>query len=114
VEEYWIPALLLGEAIVGVVLHAFDKRRCRAMIEQWAQEEGHQIVSMERCSFTMKPFFWHSSLGIYRVSIREVGGNMRSATVRCGSAPWRWPAGPIEVRWDDEANVAAGSRTPAS
>jgi len=91
--------LLISFAAIMVCWH---HSRARSILDDWARENGFQILSQESCLFFRGPFFWTTAKGqeVYRVVVRDDTGRTRSGYVRCGS---RWVgmlSDQIEVRWD--------------
>ncbi|HEX3358682.1 MAG TPA: hypothetical protein VHS31_17025, partial [Tepidisphaeraceae bacterium] len=77
--------------------------RSHSILNQWAQENGFQILSSERKLFLRGPFFFRSTKHqtIYYVSVRDAAGNIHRGWVRCGG----WFGGlwsdTATVKWDD-------------
>lgn len=98
-------AILILIVTAAVCLIAWHYSRSRSLLEQWAGENGYRIVSSEHRHLVRGPFFWTTSKGqtVYRVTIEDTGGRLRSGWVRCGS----WLAGllsdKVQVKWDEEA-----------
>jgi len=98
--KWVIPALLVGDIILHIVLFGHDKRACDAMIEGWAEENDYELLGLERRAFHTGPFRWHSGRGVYRIAIKDHEGNIRGGWVRCGQL-LRWSGMKIDARWDD-------------
>lgn len=76
--------------------------RASAILAGWARDNGHQIVSSERCWFCRGPFFWSSkSQEVYYVTVRTCGGEVRRGWVRCGGFFAGMLSDEAEVRWVD-------------
>lgn len=77
--------------------------RSRSLLQKWADENGYRLLAKEYRTFRRGPFFWTSSKGqtVYRVSVEDKAGQVRSGWVRCGG----WWLGLLtdhtEVRWDE-------------
>ena len=90
-----------GLLVVGSISWHFA--RSRAVLEQWAQEEGFEILRRDYRAFFRGPFFWTTSKGqtVYFVTVRDGQGSVRRGWVRCGG----WFSGLMtdkaEVRWKD-------------
>jgi hypothetical protein len=89
--------------IVAIGSIAWHYSRSRAVLEQWAAQNGYQIVNSEYRTFRRGPFLWSTSKGqtVYYVEVYDQQGNRRSGWVRCGSwwmGLWNDQA---EVRWDE-------------
>ena len=96
---------ILAIAALAIAALTWHFSRSRSVLEQWADEQGFEILSSEYRNFARGPFFWTSSQGqtVYFVTVRDGGGRVRSGWVRCGG----WFSGLMtdkaEVRWEDEA-----------
>jgi hypothetical protein len=94
-----VPFVIL--LAVGSLLWHF--RRSRSLLDQWAEQNGLEILESDYRNFFKGPFFWTSSKGqtVYHVKVRDQEGKVRSGWVRCGG----WLLGLLsdnaEVRWED-------------
>ena len=95
--------MILLVAIVAIGSMAWHFSRSRSILEQWAAEQGFEIVHREYRSFRRGPFFWTTSKGqtVYYVTVRDSTGNQRSGWVRCGGWFLGLMADKAEVRWED-------------
>jgi hypothetical protein len=79
--------------------------RAKAILEAWAANEGHTLLSLDRCYFGTGPFnLWTNGRGqvVYHVRVRDRSGEARSGWVRCGG----YFGGVLfsnrtEVRWEE-------------
>ena len=97
------PLGILGLVALVVGVAAWYYRRATNVLEQWAEGNGYELLSSERCWCWQGPFFWTTSESqeVFYVTIRTPQGETRRGWVRCGG----WLAGLLsneaEVRWDD-------------
>ena len=96
-----LTILIIALAIGAVVWHY---SRSRSLLEEWASENGYRILSSEHRHLVRGPFFWTTSKGqtVYRVSIEDREGRVRSGWVRCGSWMMGLWSDRVQVKWDDE------------
>lgn len=76
--------------------------RSRLLLENWAAQNGFEIVKGEFRFFFRGPFFWTSSKGqtIYYVTVRDGQERVRSGWVRCGGWWLGLLSDKAEVRWE--------------
>ena len=96
-----LTILIIALAIGAVFWHY---ARSRSLLEEWASENGYRILSSEHRHLARGPFFWTTSKGqtVYRVSIEDREGRVRSGWVRCGSWMMGLWSDRVQVKWDDE------------
>ena len=107
-----------GTTVAGVVLILFlaiasiawHFRRSRSLLDRWAEGNEFRILQSEYRHIFRGPFFWTSSKGqtVYRVTVEDRAGNVRSGWVRCGGWWLGLWSDNVEARWD-EAPPKAGS-----
>lgn len=71
-----------------------------AILKQWADESGHEILEKSYCWFLKGPF-WRTSRWevVYRVIVRDKAGNIGRGWVACGSW-WRGRfSNQAQLRW---------------
>ena len=97
----FVVAILL----VGVVACVWHINRSRSLLEEWAGQNGYRVIESSYRSIMRGPFFWTTSKGqtVYRVTVEDRTGRVRSGWVRCGSFWGGLLSDPVQVRWDDEA-----------
>jgi len=95
--------LVIAALVVASLAWHFS--RSRSVLEQWADENGFEIINSEYRNFSRGPFFWTTSKGqtVYFVTIRDSGGHVRSGWVRCGGWFLGLMTDKAEVRWEDDA-----------
>lgn len=95
----FVPPVILP-AVGSLVWHF---RRFRTLLDQWAEQNGLEILEREYRNFFNGPYCWTSSRGqtVYHVKVRDREGSVRSVWLRCGV----WFLGLLsdntEVRWED-------------
>ena len=84
---------------VAAVSWLFRFSRGMSILEQWAEENGYEIISSEHRWLMTGPFLWRKGKGqeVYYVTIRTSGGQVRRGWVCCGG----WFLG----LWGNAANV---------
>ncbi len=91
-----------GLFVIGSLAWHFS--RSREVLEQWAEEQGFELLHREYRNLIRGPFFWTTSRGqtVYYVRVRDQQGVERSGSVRCGGWFLGLLTNPAEVRWEDE------------
>jgi hypothetical protein len=94
--------LLIGTAVIGSIMWHYS--RSRSVLEQWAAENGFEILHADYRNLFRGPFFWTTSRGqtVYYVKVRDSRGTERSGWVRCGGWFFGLMTDKAEVRWEDE------------
>jgi hypothetical protein len=82
---------------------AWNFSRSRSILEQWASDNGYQILHSEKRTLFRGPFFWTSLTHqtVYYVKVRDPDGTIRTGWVRCGSWWLGLMSDKAEVRWED-------------
>ena len=72
------------------------------ILQKWVSAEGVQLISCE-FAWTKGPFAWTAAGAqqVFRVSVREPGGRIRSGHVCCGGYWSGLGSGEVKVLWDD-------------
>jgi hypothetical protein len=96
-----IGFFVVAAFVIGMLI--FHYSRARSILDQWAEENGYEIVSSEHRLMGGR-FWWRKSRGqeVYYVTIRMSDGQIRRGWVRCGG----WFLGTLsnqaDVEWDDD------------
>lgn len=92
--------VVVGFAVLSMVWHF---SRSNTVLEQWAADNGFELLSSEYCHFMRGPFFWTTSKGqtVYYVKVRTRSGHVRTGWVRCGGFFLGLWSDAAEVRWED-------------
>ena len=97
-----ILLIFVGVAFAAAMM-TFHFSRARSILEQWAEENGYEILDREHRWLRMGPFWWRKGKGqeVYYVTIRTSEGQVRRGWVRCGG----WFLGILSnsavVEWDE-------------
>ena len=89
-------------AMFAIAMLVFHFSRAKSILEQWAEDNGYEIISSEQRWFG-GAFWWRKSKGqeVYYVTVRTPDGQIRRGWVRCGG----WFLGVLSdqtsVEWDD-------------
>ena len=98
-----IPILgILAVIVLIITMTIWHFSRSRTVLEQWADENGYQILHSEYRNFMKGPFFWTTSEGqtVYHVTVRLNSGEVRTGWVKCGGWMLGLWSDKAEVRWD--------------
>lgn len=89
--------------IVAFASLALRFSRSQSVLDQWADENGFEILHSEYRNFFRGPFFLTTSKGqtVYYVRIRDRQGVERAGWVRCGGWFLGLMSDKAEVRWED-------------
>ena len=76
--------------------------RSRNMVEQWARDNGLELIEAERRWFRRGTFWWRTGKGqeVFRVTIRDGSGQVRSGYVRVGGFFLGLLSDQVNVEWD--------------
>ncbi len=93
------PILILGYFLLRPVESKYQQ-----LINQWASDNGWQIIHQERRLFR-HPWLIDSirNQKVYHVTVKYLDGRpfFRHAWIRCGGWYWRLEKARIEVRWEE-------------
>ena len=73
----------------------------RNMLENWAGENGYQIIEHKFSNWAESGFPMSRSSVIYHVKVVDGGGNEKKGWVRCGCPPWGVFTNEIQVKWEN-------------
>jgi hypothetical protein len=99
--------ILLFLVVAGIGIWIWTIRKSKRMVEEWARQQGLQIVASEFRWWRRGPFFWKSSRNqtVLYATVRLPDGSVRAAFIRCGS----WWLGVLqdrlEVKWAEEPQL---------
>lgn len=108
-----MDASLVGGLILVVValwmMVVYQNNKARRMLEQWAAENGYQLMDMTRCGWNTGPFEAVSkrSPPVYRIALENERGRVREAWAVCGEGGFRLDKlnpnpNLVVVVWDEE------------
>lgn len=94
--------LVLLFLVCFVALLAWHFARSRKMVEQWARDNGLELVNVERRFMFRGPFWWRTGKGqeVFRVTVRDGAGHVRSGYVRVGGWFLGLLSDQVTVEWD--------------
>lgn len=98
--------LLFGFVIVVAIASIFWQfSRSREMLEQWAAENGFQLIEARYRWIVRGPFFWTSSKGqtVYRIAVMTREGHRHTGWARCGGWFFGLFTYKVSVIWDHPA-----------
>jgi len=77
--------------------------RTDSILQNWANDNGYQLLSQERIWFSLDPFVMFSGKNrvVRRVEIQDRQGNLRHALVRVGGYWFGLMSNYCEVKWLD-------------
>lgn len=89
--------------VIGGLSMMWHFSRGRTVLERWAAENGYEILQSRYRHLLKGPFFVRSGKGhaVYHVTIRDRGGAVRTAYVRCGSWLGGLLSDHVVVEWMD-------------
>jgi len=100
-----ILILLILGGFAGLILLSISWRMRRSveLIEQWAVDNGFELVDARPRNFLRGPFFLRSTEGqsVYYLTIRDRSGITRSGWARCGGWWLGLISDSVKVRWDE-------------
>lgn len=76
--------------------------RAEAMLERWCRHTGFELLDRRYCWIPAAPYVLAPLHGqwVYRITIRNRAGRVRTGYVRCGSELLGVLAEEVDVRWD--------------
>jgi hypothetical protein len=97
----FILLLSVTALVIGLLYWHFS--RSRSLLEQWAADNGFELLRSEYRTLRRGPFFWTTSRGqtVYYMEVRDHQGRTRTGWVRCGSWWWGLMSDKVEVRWEE-------------
>jgi hypothetical protein len=101
--ENVLPLALFFIAAAAAI--AWHCTRSRSILEQWAADNGFELLSSENRTFFRGPFFLTTSKNqtVYYVKVRDREGKVRQGWVRCGGLFLGLMSDAAEVRWEKES-----------
>jgi hypothetical protein len=96
--------LFIGVLVLIVLIYVWHFSRSSLLLEQWASDNGYELLRREYRVLRRGPFFWTTSRGqtVYYVEIRDCQGHIRAGWVRCGSWWTGLLSDKVEAHWEDE------------
>ena len=101
----FIPIVLVLSGFVTLVLLSLSwhLRRSVELIDQWAADNGYELVDARPRNFLRGPFFLRSSEGqsVYYITVRDQFGITRCGWARCGGWWLGLLSDSVKVKWDE-------------
>ena len=104
--EELLPVLGVAAAVFFVaLLWAWHFRRSRDILRRWADENGYELVSVERRFVFRGPFWWRTAKGqeVFYVVVRDSAGHCRNAHVRVGGWFTGLLSDQVSCEWEDRS-----------
>jgi hypothetical protein len=98
------PFFMMALVAVAMILAFYwHFTRSAAILQQWADANGFEILEKSYRHFFRGPFFFRTSKGqtVYRVTVRDKAGNIGTGWVACGSWWWGLMSNQAKARWDE-------------
>jgi hypothetical protein len=94
--------VVIAAAAIGFNYY-YQCSRSRSILEEWAAQNGYEMIKSELRYLRKGPFFWTSSRGqvVYYVGVRDGQGRDRYGWVRCGGWWLGLASNKAVVRWDE-------------
>ena len=101
-ETAFLIAGLAVLAALAILFNRWQMSRAEQMLESWSRSHGFHPLSREHRLIRKGPFLWTSSKGqvVYRVSMRDPSGRVRSGYARCGGYWLGVWTDAVDIRWD--------------
>ena len=98
--------LFIGFIIfLAVASYTWTGTRSVSMLEQWASENGFQLLDSSRSYFKLGTPFWAAGTKnrtIYRITVRDAHGTTMSGYALCGGWFLGLWSDRVEVKWDSD------------
>jgi hypothetical protein len=101
-SNFFILMILLAGVIV-ILAYLWQYRRSVGLLQQWANDNGYQLLHYEYRLFRRGPFFWTTSRDqtVFYVEAVDRGGWQRTGYARCGSWWFGLFSNKVDVKWDN-------------
>lgn len=103
-------AILIGLILCGIF---WESRRSSAMISNWAETHGYQVVEKKQPLINLGPYRWENPRGrsFYSITVRSRDGQIHRGWVSCGVEYLGLFVNRIEICWDKSGPLEAASET---
>jgi len=87
--------LIAGMVVLVIISLYWHFSRSKSLLEQWADDNGFELLWSEYRTFRRGPFFWTTSKGqsVYRVEVHDRLGALRKLVVGVVERPGRGAMG---------------------
>ena len=101
--ELGVFLLVVVFTVVATGSLVWHYSRSSSMLEEWASEQGYEVVSAERRFLRRGPFFFTTAKGqeVFYVTVMDGDGRTRHAYVRVGGFFLGLFSNNVDVRWED-------------
>ncbi len=106
------PFLVVPLVLVAMLLaFRWHFARSSSILRRWADENGYEILEKSYRHFFRGPFFFRTTKEqtVYRVTVRDKAGNVRTGWVACGSWWLGLWSNQARVRWDEPPQPAVST-----
>src|SRR5262245_59190883 len=85
--------------------------RSAAILQNWADEHGYEILQKSHRIFLRGPFFFRTTRHqtVYRVTVQDKSGDVRTGWVACGSWWFGLCSKEAKVIWDEAPQASAST-----
>src|SRR5689334_9331920 len=96
--------LIIVVAVIGIASWVWQSGRAEQLLQNWAAENGYQLIDYERRWLRMGPYFFFTGKGqvVYRVTIQQSDGTTRGGWVRVGGMFLGLFSNNVDSQLDDE------------
>jgi hypothetical protein len=103
--------VILGALTILIFGLRWHFARSAAILQKWADENGYEILEKSYRYFFRGPFFFRTTKEqtVYRVTVRDKAGQVRTGWVACGSWWWGLWSDQAKVRWDEVPQATAST-----
>lgn len=76
--------------------------RSRNMVEQWARDNGMELIEAERRFLRRGTYWWRTAKGqeVFRITVRDSSGQVRRGYARVGGWFMGMMSDQVSVEWD--------------
>jgi hypothetical protein len=104
-----IPLFLL----IAIATFVWRAGRKKTILEQWADQQGFQLIDYEERWLARGPFFFTTAKGrvVYLITVQHPDGRLATGWAKCGSWAFGLLSDAVQVRWDEDKPQAPGFRS---
>ena len=94
--------LFIVFVIVALLVMWWHFSRSSDMLEQWARDNGMELIEAERRFLRRGTYWWRTARGqeVFRVTVRDNSGQVRRGYVRVGGWFMGLLSNQVDVEWD--------------
>jgi hypothetical protein len=96
------PIFVIAIVVVIIASAVLRSNRSTSILDQWALENGFEVVSASQAQVFRGPFTLTASRDqtVYRITVRDQSGRTMTGWARCGSWMLGLASNNVEVVWD--------------